>query len=419
MAATRLIEVQRRALAFGMEWLPVLGDPGLACAQARREGATHLALSGNPSAALGLAYGLPRQGPGYWSAADLLAQEYPQGAWACIVALDAQTWHVLACHEGVVLARADRSYPQRELAGQAIADLRLAYPRLQQLDTQGAHADLLSRLARRAAVAAGLQTVRRGRPLWRVLLGGGLLGLAWWGYAHGVPGDAAPGTLDAAQAWRHTLAQTLARQPLHGEAGTRSLLRAVHAQPVRLAGWVLKSLHCQPGAPADAWQCRSEYRRTDPRADNRGLLQAAPPGWRLDFPSLDQAQARWNLAVAGQVADPETLPRARLVARDWASALQAVLPAFTALRVHSPQPVPLVAPRDAEGQALPRPAGFPQLATRLVKVEGPLRSAGLLAPLAQAVSWTKATVTHAPGTRPGLKTSRLVLHLEGALYEHH
>ncbi|WP_322994615.1 hypothetical protein [Castellaniella sp.] len=415
MTATRLVSVQQLPLAFGLDWLPVLGDPALACAQARREGASHLVLSGNPPAALGLAYGLLRA-QACWSAADLLAREYPQGTWACMLLLDGQTWHVLACHEGVVLVRADRSYPQPELARQAIEDLRLAYPRLQLLDPHASADDLLQRLARRAAVAPALQGIRPVRT-YRMLLAGGLLSLLWWGYAYGLPQSSARSTPDAAQAWQHVLNQSLSRHPLHGETGTRALLQAMYLQPVRLAGWVLKDLQCQPGSVATVWQCRSEYRRLDLQADNRGLLQAAPPGWRLDFPSLDQAQANWSMALDGQIADPQALPQARLVARDWASALQAVLPAFTALRVQGPKPLAVPPPRDADGQALPMPPDFPRLATRAVKVEGPLRSAGLLVPLSRAVSWHKAVVTHAPGTRPGLKSSRLVLHLEGALYE--
>lgn len=416
MATTRIVEVQQLYLAFGLDWLPVLDDPALACAQAGREGASHLILSGNPPAALGLAHGLPRTQT-CWSAADLLAREYPQGTLACVLSLDNQTWHVLACHEGVVLARADRSYPQRELAHQAIEDLRLAYPRLQLLDPHASADTLLQRLARRAAVAPALQRVRHTRTYRALLLAGGLCSLVWWGYAYGLPQDAARPAPDAAQAWHHALAQSLARHPLHGEAGTRALLQAVYLQPVQLAGWILKDLQCQPGSAAAVWQCRSEYRRLDLRADNRGLLQAAPSGWRLDFPSLDLAQASWTLALDGQVADPQALPQARLVARDWASALQAVLPAFTTLRVQGPKPLAIAAPRDAEGRDLPIPEDFPRLSIRTVKIEGPLRSASLLVPLSRAVSWEKAVVTHAPGTRPGLKSSRLVLHLEGALYE--
>lgn len=416
MSAVRLVWVDRMPLVFGLDWMPVLGDPALACAQARREGATHQVLSGNPPAALGLAQGLkPPQA--CWSAADLWARRHPQGAMACVVPLGPQTWHVLASHEGVVLARADRSYPDAGLADQAVAALRLAYPRLQVLSCAGAGDDVLQDLARQAPTAPPLVRVRRRGGWLGMLLLALLAGAGWWGW--GVAGETAPSDRvpDDSLAWEQALARVLAQWPVHGEQGTRTLLQALYGQPVRVAGWVLQQAQCQPAAGLGGWQCRSEYRRLDAQADNRGLLQAAPAGWRLDFPTLDRAQASWTLALSGQPADPARLPASRLVARDWASALQAVLPAFTALRLEAPQAVVVPPPRDEHGQVLPQPLDFPRVASRVLKVEGPLRSGELLAPLAQPVSWRKASLSHAPGARPDLTASRLILHLEGSLYE--
>lgn len=415
MIATRLLDIQQVSLAFGLDWLPVLGDPELACAQARRERISHLVLSGNPAAALGMARGLS-SAQACWSAADLLAREYPHGTYAGVVMLDPQTWHVLACHEGVVLARADRSYPQRELADQAIRDLRLAYPRLQYLWRDQPVQDVLRGLARRSVAAPRLLPVKRHRRYWALLAASGLAGFTWWGTAHDWTARG-QSSMDAAQAWQQALERTLARAPIHGEAGTQALLDAVYAQPVRLAGWVLQGLQCQASRAVSDWQCRSEYQRQDVMADNRGLLQAAPSAWRLDFPSLDRAHANWTLSVAAQPPDPQALPPTPLVSRNWASALQAVLPAFTTLRVQAPRALPVPAPQDEQGRDLPPPQDFPRLATRAFKVEGPLHSARLLTSLSHAVSWDKAAVAYAPGTRPGLKTSRLILRLEGSLYE--
>jgi len=414
MPATRLLQVGQAALAFGLDWVPVLDDPEAACAQARREGAGRQVLSGNPPAALGLARGLPRRGA-CWSAADLLARQHPQGSVACVLPLDPRTWHVLACHEGVVLARADRSYPDEDLADRAVDALRLACHRLRLLPVDEGAEPLLQGLARQAAGVPPMRHVRgRARPLTvsAILVLAAVAAWGWNGLAGSVRADAAP---DPRAAWEESLARTLARQPIHGEAGTRSLLRALMAQPVRAAGWVLQGLRCQPGA--GAWQCRSEYRRLDPGADNRGLLQAAPADWRLDFPSLDTARAAWRLPLPGQTPQPARLPASALVARDWASALQAVSPAFTALRMDPPRALAVPAPHDAQGWPLPEPPDLPAVATRALRVEGPLRSARLLAPLARSVSWHKVQLSHAPGTRPGLKHSRLILHLEGSLYE--
>ncbi|MGA0584445.1 MAG: hypothetical protein ACO2ER_11160, partial [Castellaniella sp.] len=75
------------------------------------------------------------------------------------------------------------------------------------------------------------------------------------------------------------------------------------------------------------------------------------------------------------------------------------------------------APHDPQGRALPVPEDFPALSIRALRVEGPLRSGALLAPLAGAVSWRKAVLTLAPHTRPDVRASRLILHLEGIVYE--
>jgi hypothetical protein len=59
----------------------------------------------------------------------------------------------------------------------------------------------------------------------------------------------------------------------------------------------------------------------------------------------------------------------------------------------------------------------PSLATRALQVQGPLQSASLLIPLAEAVSWHRVTLTFTPGARTGVRFSRLIVHLEGIAYE--
>ena len=418
MARTaRLVRVDRVSLAFGLDWVPLLGDPDAMQAQARRQGATHRVLSGDPPAALGLARGLPA-GLTCWSAADLLARVHPRGTVACVVPIG-DNWHVLAVHEGVPLARADRSYPAADLASEAIAALRRAHPKLELLAVQsGQYATgLLDTLARLAPTQRALEPVRR-RGMRLVLLAGMAVlgGSIFMRWGNGV-GAAVTTDPDARSRWQAALQQTLGQHPLHGEPGTRALLAALYRQPVRLAGWSLHGLRCQSGPDAARWHCVGEYRRQDRLADNRTLLRLAPAGWRLDFPSLDLARAAWTVALPGQPPDAGDLPRAGLLDRDWASALQAVLPAFSALRLEAARPLEVPAPRDDQGRALPVPADFPVVAVRALRVEGPLRSGMLLAPLARAVSWHKAALTLAPGTRPGVRASSLTLHLEGVVYE--
>lgn len=414
----RLVWVDQVPLAFGLDWVPLLGEPEAAQAQARRQGASHRIVSGDPPAALGLARGLP---PGLtcWSAADLLARRHPRGTVACMLPLDAGLWHVLAAHEGVALARADRAYPDETLACEAIEALRRAHPKLELLAAQAGPdtAGLLQTLAHQAGGCRPLKlTRRRGLRLTLLMMAVALSAAGWLRWGGGAAASAVPDP-DARADWHAALARTLARQPLHGEAGTRALLDALYRQPARIGGWSLHDLRCQPRPDDALWHCVGEYRRQGFEADNRALLRAAPTGWRLDFPSLDVARAAWTVTVPGLRPEPHSLPRAGLLARDWVSELQAVLPAFSVLRLEASRPLAVPAPRDAQGQELPLPKDLPTLAVRVLRVEGPLRSGALLAPLARAVSWHKAALTLAPGARPGLRASRLILHLEGTVYE--
>lgn len=420
MARTaRLVWVDRVPLVFGLDWVPLLGDPDTARARARRQGASHRVVSGDPPAALGMARGLSARLI-CWSAADLLARSHPRGTVACVLEIGADAWHVLAAHEGVALARADRSYPDAALARQAIQVLRQSHPKLEELRAASSGpqaAQTLALLARQAAVCHPLEPIRRrGARLALLGLVACLSAIGWMRWHNGGDAVAAPDP-EAQSDWHAALARTLARRPVHGQAGTRALLDMLYRQPARLGGWVLHDLRCTPRADGARWQCVSEYRRQAPRADNRALLRAVPAGWRLDFPSLDVARAAWTLSLPGQRPEPHRLPRTGLLARDWVSALQAVLPAFSMLRLDSARPLIVPAPLDDQGRKQLPPEDFPALATRILRVKGPLRSGMLLAPLAGAVSWHEATLTLAPGIRPDVRASRLTLYLEGTVYE--
>lgn len=422
MQTMRVVPVGEIALVFGLEWVPLLGDSDPAPAMARRRGASHQALSGSPPAALGLAWGLPRR-PSCWSAAAVLARQHPTGTVAQLVPFGDGSWHVLACHEGVALARADRSYPDHALARQAVDALRLSHPQVELLDDPdgvavagGQPPEALQDLARAATSVAPLTPVRRfGRRLiWSAGLALGVSG--WLVSSRIMDGPPRPSPLSDRQAWVQALDQALARRPVHSAAGTRALLESLYRQPARLAGWALQSIRCEPG-PAARWQCRGEYRRTHRDADNQGLLRAAPPDWHPEFPSLDQARVRWLVDVPAQAPEVNHLPAGALLAREWASALQGVLPAFSRIHLEPPKPLTPAAPVDAQGRSIPLPGDVPRVATRQLKIQGPLQSAALLPELAGTVSWHRVVLNFAPAARAGLRASRLTLLLEGTVYE--
>jgi hypothetical protein len=422
MQLSHVIQVGQVSLVFGLDWIPLLGDEGRAADVAGRHGASHLALSGNPPAALGMAMDLSRRSA-YWSAALLMASQYPIGTVVRVIPLEEGAWHVLACHEGVALVRADRSYPDHALACQAVEVLRMSYPHLSLHEDPppGGEEDGrtagLQDLAKLSASVPPLQRVRRRAVRWVVLV---LLALAAALFVAGFwRGSSPPASLPltAHAAWTLALDQTLARQPVHGPAGTRDLLQALYRQPVHLAGWRMQSLRCEPGSESPHWRCVGDYRRDHAAADNRGLLAAAPADWQLDFPSIDRARTRWALTPAAMPVQLDKLSANGMLARDWVSALQGILPAFSKIQVEPPRALAIPVPRDTQGRELPRPADLPALATRALQVQGPLQSASLLVPLAQAVSWRRVSLTFTPGARTGVRASRLILHLEGNAYE--
>ncbi|MFA5662465.1 hypothetical protein [Castellaniella sp.] len=419
MRAARVLLVDQKKLLCGLDWVPVLAESAFSRAQARRLGATLVVWSGEPPAALGLARGVPGRGR-CWSLADLWARLYPEGSRACILALDTQTWHVLAAHQGVALVRGDRSYPSLELALASMQAMRLACPGLEMLpapDPAGVQA-LLHTLASQATPDLAMQPVRSS-PVRRYGVPFGLaLGAAAWLHTQAAQNTAISHATPPAVLWQEALDQALHGRFIHGAAGTRALLQTLYRQPVRLAGWDLLEVHCQPHMGGASWSCQADYRRQAQGADNRGLLEHAPGTWALEFSSLDRARAIWSVSVPARQVTPAALPRAHWVTRDWSSALQASLPAFHRLHLEPAHTLSVAAPQDAEGQPLAEPSsGLPAISMRGLQVEGPLRSGFLLTSMVESVSWHKLSLVVTTGVRPDLRTSRLTLRLEGVIYE--
>lgn len=419
MRETRMVTVGPAVLAFGLDWLPLLDEhpDRLARQLARHHRATHAVLSGSDQAAVGLAWLRgQRRSPLPYSGAKIFALLNPRGTVATILDMGDGSLCVLATHEGVVLSRSDRIYPDATLAQAVIDELRLAYPRLRGPAIAGQAAMGLEDLARHASEEARLQ-----RTPWQGWVRPGVMGLlgcataltAWLSL-----GDARNETphVDARQAWMQAQRRLLDQHRVHGAVGTRTLLAALYRQPATIAGWHLRQLSCRQ-ADDGSWRCLGEYERVAPQADNRGLLHHAPREWKLEFTSLGVARAAWALSMPAQAPDQSRPPSVDAQDRDWASQTQAVLPAFTAFRLDARRPLEPPAPRDAEGQALPRPADMRRYAMRELRIDGPLRSAVLLIPISRHIGWRKAALTLSHRSGAGLSDSAINLHLEGVLYE--
>src|SRR5690606_37955956 len=152
-------------------------------------------------------------------------------------------------------------------------------------------------------------------------------------------------------------------------------------------------------------------------ASNSSFLNAAPPSWEVNFTSLDQASARWQLESHGVLVSRLKLPSPAQAERDLLSALQGVKPGFVLMQTGRAVPVPVVAPKDEQGMAMPRPAGQAVYASRPLRIAGPLRSASLLLPNTHAMAWQQASLTLNPSASAGLTSSKLNLSLQGLMYE--
>lgn len=422
-----ILNVKGIELAFGLDWLPLVGaDPvRLARERVRRHGATHSVMSGAAGAAVGLAWlktGRRDRGS-LCSGAQVFAFLHPRGTVATILDLGAHGWCVLAAHEGAILARSDKVYTDHGLAEGTLDDIRQAYPSIQVLDSADVAANGLSleTLADAAVVAvdARLRLAPRAwwrRPLiWAVLA----LGLAVLGprliALYSEAAESVSSAPDLELAWSQAQAAAVRKHRLHGEAGTRALLAGFYALPVSLAGWRLVQADCAKHAMQ--WVCKAEYARMASTADNQGLLRAARSDWRLEFPTMDRAWAHWSSSLASMALDQHALPRPADHDRYWVSALQAVRGAFSSVRVESSRALVIQAPLGGDRQALPRPAHLRRYSTRSVQFAGPLRAANLLVPLAAHIAWSKAVLSIADISKRGLAPSPINLTLDGVLYE--
>lgn len=421
-----ILSVKGAELVFGLDWLPLVGaDPvRLARERVRRQGATHSVMSGSAGAAVGLAWlktGRGRHGS-LCSGAQVFALLHPRGTVATILNLGVHGWCALAAHEGAILARSDKVYTDRALAEGTLEDIRQAYPSICVLDTM-ARGSCLESLAEAAvdpiAEHARLRLAPRTwwrRPLlWVVLaLGAAVLGPRLM-VMYSAAADTALEAPDLDLAWSQAQAAVVRSHRLHGEAGTRAVLEGFYTLPVRLAGWRLVQADCAKHAVQ--WVCKAEYTRVATTADNQGLLRAARPDWRLEFPTMDRAWAHWSSGLASLALDSHALPGPADHDKYWISALQAIRSAFTSVRVESSRALMVQAPLGADRQALPRPEHLRRYSTRNVHFIGPLRAANLLIPLAAHIAWTRAVLSVADPSARGQVSSPINLTLDGVLYE--
>lgn len=414
MRKTRLINHKNNTLALNMDWIPLLGDINPVKNLAKRMKASHQVVSGRPAAAIGLAYGIKQKS--CWSLAELFANSKPKGTYACLLTIDQDNWYVIASHEGVVLAHGDRSYLNYDLAIDAINKLSLSYPNLELLEINNAD-EFIDGLLIATNKVNPLQKINYTNKKYFILLGLFILGLLWQLWPQSSNSASQLDHVQSQESWDQAIQKVLEENRIHGLVGTKKLLDIIQQQPLLINGWQMSNMVCAASAVVQTWLCKSEYKRDDLSADNKSFIKSVPSSWQLDFPSLDLIRSKWSIKVPSESLVPSSLPKSKMIERDWASELQYILPAFTSLHLGQPTAISISIPLADDGTEISPPSDLPNMASRKLTVSGPLRSAVLIKKISDAIAWQKVSIKYSPGVRSSTKTSSLTIQLEGTVYE--
>ncbi|ALM83756.1 type 4b pilus protein PilO2 [Bordetella sp. N] len=413
-------------LVFGMRWFPLVGSrpDALARRRARDVRATHYVHGGTRAAAVGCTRLRGRPRPCH-SAAQAFAQSYPQGTAAGMLMMDEGRAWLVATQDGAVMARTDRIYADRDHALAGLGELEQFYPGL----AAAVHDLDLAMLADRLGLSTtiwrlspwlGLPT--SGARVAGMLLMAGLAGGgAWQAWRHWMrPTPPVARSTVAVDAWHAAFARQAAGLRLHDAAVLRGVFLSLRQLPVETRGWALDSARC--AAQTREWVCQASYRRVSPAGSNRGFAAAPPAGDQAGFAGprfegLDLARVSWKAAGGGAVVAETPLHGRDAGNLHLGSALQRLLPAFGRIALGTAAALPLAAPLDKEGRALPRPADLPVLYARPLSMHGPLRSYALFQSPPAGTSWRELSLTLTPGRRAEANGSALMAQLDGVVYE--
>lgn len=423
MSGIHVIERDGIALVFGLEWLPLLGKypERQARVLGRRQRSRYLVLSSGGAASVGLLHSSlrRRRGMRYCSAAAVFASLHRGGTLAAVLPLPEGRHWLVAVHEGAVMTRSDQLYVDPDYAGDTLQLLSAAHPSLvMHAENVSSLLDILFDAARGEGELSQVggwfgipAPFMPGVSVAAVSLLGLLLWRAFVSAASGVSSDPVE---SAEAAWRNAVAASIQHYAVQGVAGLQSVLEAMHDIPASLAGWQLAEIECTP--QSSHWHCLAAYRRSD-HSDNEGFISAARPDWVLSFDPLEGARLAWSVPMPVLPLGAVTLRSARQNERRLVSALQAIRPAFSELRLDAPQPLLSQPPRDARRQPVSRPDGITSFQRRPLRLHAPLRSISVLLPETVHMSWDRILLQVAPIDQPSLRSSSLRVSLSGVLYE--
>lgn len=453
-------------LLFGLRWAPLVGSKPAVLARRRAIAAraTHYVHLGR----LGMCFGMARltlhwggTSHRYHAGAAVFAACQEGGPVAWLTRLPDDRYWLVAARDGTVLSRSDRLYPDIELGRQAMQSLCAEFPGLQEISDEQALASLAAGVPVRTQAGVGAcvpgqraqtsanEVTSREVPIAAVCLlpsidalsaraqpGDAMIALAWYARVRSLwwvfllfvmvgavwhISASAPTPAESESVSIHALAPEDVRARWHaaqvhamsahwhGADSFVQVLSHVRGVPVLLAGWQLSVIQCD--WVKSVWACHADFDRIDPRATNVGFLHALPGAWTARFAPLGRASAHW--AVQASVWDERMsgLPDVDWVDRILVSRLQRRAPAFTHITLGDPDVLVVDDMlKDPLGERIAEPAGMSHPRRRSIRVQGPLRSFGLIRELDPYVAWDSLRLTFTP--RADVSLSRSALHLE-------
>jgi hypothetical protein len=434
----------RESLVFGLRWAVAIGhNPEKeSVTRVRKAKATHYVLPGGHSSVVGyVKFEVSKKERGeqattWFSAAQIFADKYPSGVHAYVVLLDADHYWFVASQDGEVIPDSDCVFTTRTEAMAALADLQEQHTTvIIAVDFKPSPPSASSRMIElqhplsavpiwaRACVAVMVAAVvlDQGPSLWRAVTGGTRTKAS------------VEVSVDASAAWKTQLDRWQKTVQVDGPAGFLALLSKIdHQVPLKLGGWPLQSLECQP-YPA-GWKCSGVYKRGIEGAaagtsTNESLLAALPSGWKVQWLGLDKgktdgATVSWAFPAQRTVLDRSKLQDQASINAHYISQIQAVYTAFKVVLAPTVAPKPSIdSPfyTTAEGQRASIPysdslepaARIPSL--KGLHFDGPLRSMTKL-PLTEFSVIKTFTLKVADAKEPSLANSFMTATVDGVFY---
>lgn len=208
-------------------------------------------------------------------------------------------------------------------------------------------------------------------------------------------------------------------------SGLMAVRDEIYKAPVIWNGWLLRSIRCKVSqTPIQTqsinWVCVAEYQRGRVALTNAEMQALIGSKWKPKFIDVGLMQVAWDLKVDRipmRIGDLQDHVKLQI---DTVSVVQNLLPALSTTPTMVFKPVELVAPKNQQGMAIPKPATLPNLFQMPVSIKGPFRSIEAVIEAAARIDWNTLEVTYIGGVdrgaSAGLVATSFVSEISGIAY---